>query len=282
MIIKIKTLNRPNFRKLLEYMIHDKDRLFDKDGKSFVITHNLKGSSIPEWVDQYRANESCRQRKRTDSVYLTHEIISWHREDAKHITLAKMEEMAREYLRLRNPNGMYVAVPHFDRDHYHIHVCASGIEYRTGKSLRLPKKDLQELKKRIQDYQIRYFPELSRSIVRHGIKKAQALSTDKEYQYKLRTGRATEKEYIAGILKTCYERSRSEEDFFRRLNESGLQTYIRGKKITGILYKNKKYRLKQMGFGKEFLEQLNKTLEREDEINRAKEKNNRKYIDKNI
>src|SRR4051812_16608192 len=118
MIIKIKSHKRPVFEKVLKYMIHDKDRLFDKEGRSFAITHNLKGDNIDEWVRQYKANEEFRQRKRKDSVYLTHEILSWHREDAKHITLSKMESMAREYIRQRNRKGMYVAVPHFDREHY--------------------------------------------------------------------------------------------------------------------------------------------------------------------
>jgi hypothetical protein len=70
-------------------------------------------------------------------------ILSWHWDDAKHITIAKMEEMAREYIRLRHPKGIFVAVPHFDKQHYHIHICATGIEFKTGKSLRLTKTELQ-------------------------------------------------------------------------------------------------------------------------------------------
>ena len=54
-----------------------------------------------------------------------------------------MEEMAREYIRLRHPKGIFVAVPHFDKQHYHIHICATGIEFKTGKSLRLTKTELQ-------------------------------------------------------------------------------------------------------------------------------------------
>ena len=49
-------------------MIDGKDRLFDNTGRSFSITHNLKGNSIDEWVKQFQANELHRLRKRKDSV----------------------------------------------------------------------------------------------------------------------------------------------------------------------------------------------------------------------
>ena len=170
MIVKIKSHKRPGFKQLLEYMINNIDRLFDAKDKSFVITHNLKGSDINRWEKQFKENETHRLRKRKDSVYITHEIISWHKDDNKYLSLTKMEDMTREYLRKRNPKGMYVAVPHFDKDHIHIHVCASGIEYKTGKSMRLSKADLSKLKKGIQQYQIEKYPELSKSIVAHGKK----------------------------------------------------------------------------------------------------------------
>lgn len=238
-------------------MLNDKDRLFDKDGKSFAITHNLKGNSIAEWEKQFKENETHRQRKRSDSVYLTHEILSWHRGDAKNITLAKMEAMAREYIKLRNPKGMYVAVPHFDKEHYHIHICASGIEYRTGKSLRLPKLELQKLKKDIQQYQLEHFPELSKSVVAHG-KKEKSNSSDKEYQIKLRTGRETGKEQVLGILKTCYKKANSKENFFELLKASGLQTYTRSGNTTGVIHNNYKFRFHRLGFTEERFTELNK------------------------
>ena len=171
-------------------MIHDKDRLFDKNGHSFVITHNIKGNSVEEWHEQFKNNEQYRKSKRINSIMLTHEILSWHKEDAKEISLNKLEDMAREYIQNRNPNGIYVAVPHFDKEHYHVHICASGIEFRTGNTMRLSKKNMQELKQKIQQYQIEKYPELSNSIVNHGNqKKNHTLPPEKEYQYQHRSGR---------------------------------------------------------------------------------------------
>lgn len=261
-------------------MINNKDRLFDSEGKSFAITHNLKGDSITSWVKQFKINELRRQRKRTDSVYLTHEILSFHKEDEKNITLAKMEAIASEYIKQRNPKGLYVAVPHWDKKHAHLHICASGVD-KTGMSLRLPKIQLQKLKKDIQDYQIKRFPELSKSIVNHGKtgdknhaihyknhdlrtnSEESPILTEKEYQYKKRTGRETEKELLIGTLKTCYKKAISKADFYLKLKECGLETYERNGKITGIKKANIKYRFSRLGFTDTRINDLSKFEERE-------------------
>lgn len=286
MIIKIKSRNKPSFKQLLEYISdEEKTRFPDKEQQSFIITHNLKGNNIQQWTEQFKTNESYRKNKRKDSVYLTHEILSWHGEDTQNITPDKIEAMTREYIQLRNPNGMYVAVPHFDKEsHYHVHICASGIEYRTGTSLRLSKTNLLKLKKDIQEYQKQKFPELSKSVVEHG-KKGKRILTDEEYQIKQRTGRMTDKELVLEILNTCYQQATSKEDFFNRLKDKELTTYIRSGKLTGVLHKNRKHRLGRLGFTEERLEGLNKLTTREKELNeirkKMKEKGKEKTINRN-
>ncbi len=280
MIIKIKSHKRPSFGKILQYMMNDTGRLFDKNRQSFVITHNLKGNSIKEWEHQYRANEENRLRRRKDSVYLTHEILSWHKDDSKEITLAKMESMAREYIKKRNPRGIYVAVPHFDKNHYHIHICSSGIEYKTGKSLRLSKAELLKLKKKIQQFQIEKYPELSKSVVKHGTKNNSRLS-EKEYQVKLRTGRQTEKEKITSLLKTCFNKAKSKDSFFKLLKQSGLNTYERSSKITGIIHNNYKFRFSRLGFTEEKLEELSITENRNKTLGSTRENSRERNITRN-
>jgi len=283
MIIKIKSHKKPSFLNLLDYMVNDKDRLFDQEGHSFAITYNLKGDTIEEWDNQFRANEEFRQHRRANSVILTHEILSWHRDDAKDISLGKLEDMARQYIRLRNPNGMYVAVPHFDKEHYHVHICTSGIEYSSGKTMRLAKKDLQELKQKIQQYQIEKYPELSKSIVNHGKqKKEYALLSEKEYWCKQRTARASDKEQVIGILKTCYKMAISKDDFFNKLKECGLSTYIRGGRISGVVYCERKFRLKRLGFADERLMELDKTFNQTKELGRQREITKGRIINRRI
>ena len=255
MIVKVKSFKQAQFGNLLEYMTNEKKRLFDEKGRSFAITRNLKGHSISRWEKQFRENESFRNVIRKDSVILTHEILSWHKDDAENITLEKMQDIANEYIRQRNPNGLYVAVPHFDKEHYHIHICASGVEYHTGKSLRISKEEFAKLKKDIQNYQLEKYPELSNSSVAHG-KQEKSRVSDKEYQMKQRNGRDTQKEQLVGILKTCYKKANSKEDFYNLLRESGLTTYERGGRIYGVVYGDTKHRFKGLGYEQKNIDRL--------------------------
>jgi len=265
MIVKVKAFKSPQFGRLLEYMTNEKKRLFDEKGKSFAITHNMKGHTIDKWVMQFKENELFRNVTRKDSAYLTHEILSWHKDDAKDITLEKMEQMTREYISKRNPNGMYVAVPHFDKDHYHIHICASGLEYRTGKALRMSRTEFGQLKKDIQEYQLKKFPELSKSVVEHG-KKDKARLSEKEYQMKQRTGRETQKEQLIGILKTCYKKADSKEDFYNKLKDCGLKTYERGGKVSGVIMGETKHRFKGLGYEQKNIDRLDRSANRGREL----------------
>lgn len=269
MIVKIKSHKKAGFKKLLNYMMFDKDRLFDEQGKSFVITHNINGNSIDQWVKQYALNESFRKVKRSDSVILTHEILSWHRDDAKEISLEKLKEMTEEYIRLRNDGGVFVAVPHFDKQHYHVHICASGVGFRTGKSLRLSRNEFTKLKKDIQLFQQSQFPELSKSVVAHG-KKEKGKMSDKEFQYKLRTGRDSKKEVLSAILKTCYKKAISKETFFELLSECKAVPYLRSGKVTGVTYEGLKFRFSRLGFEEKWLDRLDKNQDRISEMEKSR------------
>ncbi|MBI4946484.1 MAG: relaxase/mobilization nuclease domain-containing protein [Bacteroidetes bacterium] len=264
MIVKIKTRKRPSFKQLLDYMLHDKDRLFDERGNSFVIAHNLRGNTIDDWTEQFKQNETYRTRKRKDSVMLTHEILSFHK-DEENISLEKMEDMAREYIRQRNPNGIFLAVPHTDKEHFHIHIIASGVEYKTGKAMRMSKEQFQTLKKNIQSFQQQVYPELSKSIVQHE-KKDKAKITDKEYQIKLRTGREALKEELADKIDQCLSKSNSMEDFLQRLKDNSINPYERGGKFTGVLYQNRKFRFNRLQINIAKVVELNRTVERQRQI----------------
>lgn len=279
MIIKVKSFKKPDFQKLLEYILNDENRLYDKGNKSFVVTHNIKGKKIERWVPQFKENEKFRKRKRKDSVILTHEIISFHKDDSENITVEKLREIAIEYINNRNIKGMYVAVPHFDKEHYHIHICASGVEYRIGKSLRMSKPGFQKLKKDIQNYQVERYPELSKSLVAHD-KKRKVRITEKEYQQKLRTGRESNKEQVIKTIESCLNASFSKNDFYKKLKDSGLETYERSGKTTGVVFDKIKFRFARLGFTNERIEELNKSSQRGNELGEVRSKQ-KKIITRN-
>jgi hypothetical protein len=103
MIVKIKGRKTPTYQQLLNYIARDKDRLVDKQGQSFLLLHNVRGGGIDEWVKQFNVNEGFRLHKRRDNILLYHEIVSFHKADK--VSLEILEDMAKEYIRLRNPNG---------------------------------------------------------------------------------------------------------------------------------------------------------------------------------
>ncbi len=277
MIIKIKSFKKPDFKRLLEYMLNDENRLFNSKDKSFFISHNLKGRKIDGLVKQYLENEKFRKRKRKDSVILTHEIISFHKDDSDNINIEKLEEIAREYIKQRNSRGIYVAVPHFDKEHYHIHICASGVEYRFGKSLRMSKAGFQKLKKDIQNFQIERFPEISKSLVAHD-KKGKSRQTEKEYQQKLRTGRTTKKENVREAIESCIKTSKSKKEFYTKLKESGFEIYKRSGKITGVVLDKMKFRFARLGFTDERFEDLNQGDTRRKDLSELRTKRGKTII----
>ena len=270
MLVKIKLLKKPAFRRVLDYILNDKDRLLDKNGNSFVITKNLYGRSIEGWEKQLKENEMHRLHKRSNSVYLSHEILSWHREDAKNISPAKMESMARQYIRLRNPKGIFVAVPHFDKEHFHVHLLVSGVEYKSGKVMRLSKINLSKLKQDIEQYQKEKFPELSKSIVAYEKTKVLPIKTEKEYQFKYRAGRETEKEKVVIKVNACFKKANSKANFFQLLAEAGLKTYERSGRITGVIQGNYKFRFKRIGYAEDKLEELEQAQHRKKELKQSR------------
>jgi hypothetical protein len=139
------------------------------------------------------------------------------------------------------------------------------VEYKTGKSLRLSKTEFGQLKKDIQEYQIKKFPELSKSVVEHG-KKEKGKMSEKEYQMKQRTGRETQKELLTGMLKTCYKKADSKEDFFDMLKNSGIRTYERGGKVSGVIFGESKHRFKSLGYEQKHIDRLDKSIDRGKEL----------------
>ena len=59
-----------------------------------------------------------------------------------------------------------------------------------------------------------------------------------------------------------------------------LQTYARGGKISGVLFQNRKFRFKRLGWTEERVAELDVGMKRVKEITKMREK--RKYVEKRI
>ncbi len=166
MILKFKHRKTSSFRQLLNYMMSDKERASEQ--MPFITTQHVRGDDVNEWAKSFEENERLHGPVRKKGKKLLHEILSFHVKDKHWIDNQTLEDITREYLRLRSPRGLFVAVPHIDDDHQHVHVCGSPWEFGGQKSLRLSHKELVALKKQIQAYQQEKYPELVHSVVEHG------------------------------------------------------------------------------------------------------------------
>lgn len=167
-----------------------------------------------------------------------HEIISLHRnEQAKAITPEVVADLAREYMRLRGEHGVMLAVPHYDKEHIHVHIAVSALNYRTGTSFGLKKAQLHELKTSFQEYHRAKYPELTKSFPEHG-KGVRALHPAQVH--------ALKRADIVEQVRACFLLASSQQDFIARLRNVELHHYERGGKVTGIEYEGQKFRFARL------------------------------------
>ena len=241
MIIKSKARKSIKaVKQLLEYVMRQDALYRDENGKTLFIRNNIRGHSLSDWCREFTVNEAKRARKMKGSNVVYHEILSWHELDRGAITLPKLEAMAREYIRLRNPNALTLAVAHQDKSHIHIHFVISGVEKGSGQSLRISKEAFRDMKLSMEQYQQVKFPELEHSKVDHKQSKTKH-PTDKECQMKLE-GKTTEKEKLIADIELIQQTAPNEEQFIQMLQDIGYKPYYRNGRFAGV-EGNRRYRV---------------------------------------
>lgn len=186
------------------------------------------------------------------------DILSFHPRDAEKLNNEKLHQIALKYLSLRAPKSIAIATVHKnEKNHTHLHICFSGVEYKTGKSIRMSKDDFQhKVKMEIEKYQQVLFPELVHSKIKHEKSFIPKKELKKENEKILEDfGEISEKQELLKVLEEVFTISKSEQEFYRKLEEKGLRLYTRNGKITGI-QGNRKFRFKTLGYTPEILQQL--------------------------
>jgi hypothetical protein len=238
MIVKVLTRHTPSYRSLLEYIMRGD---IDKD----VFLHNLRSRSIDEWANQYIQNESFRRTFRRDAIFLYHEILSLSGNiDPKAVTDAMLADLASKYIELRGNTGMFAGKIHRDTECVHMHFAVSGLEYRTAKSFRISRDELQELKISLQEYHRQKYPELDDSICDHGAGKRHI--TDRAWHAHHKAERDAAKTELKEQLRGLYERSKTQQEFLELLRESGLHHYERSGQAAGITQGDTKFRFSRL------------------------------------
>lgn len=280
MIIKSKSYKRVrSFTTVLGYVFRENEK-----DETFVLTKYIKGKnlSVEELHQQFQTNEELRINKRKNNVVLYMDILSFHPKDAERLNNEKLYQITMKYLSLRAPKSIAVATVHRkEKEHTHLHICFSGVEYKTGKSIRLSREDFKhKLKLPMEKFQQDLFPELTLSKIRHEqsvqIKGERKRETEKRLEAR---GEVSEKQQLLVLLEEVFKMAKSEQDFYQKLTHRGVTLYSRNGKITGI-EGNRKFRFKGLGYTPEILQSLEHDLtgqRRLKLIQKAKEYERNKY-----
>ncbi|MEE9363080.1 MAG: relaxase/mobilization nuclease domain-containing protein [Cellulophaga sp.] len=268
MIIKSMSRHEPTFSQLVDYM---------EDGrqdKRFTLKNNLF-SHNPEKIKTEFENNACFFKKRKNSVYMYHEVISITKskqlndEDQKEI----LRKIILEYIKKRAKNNLVYAVLHDDKtDNFHYHLLISSNELEESKKHRLSKSKFDKIKKDLEIMVLDKYPELQQEVIIN--KPAKEKLSNKEYQTKRRTGKISQRDFVKNRLKDIFESSKDKQSFFDNIQKANLEIYVRGKTI-GIIDKGtgRKHRLKTLGMLDDF-NKISPIVEQAEKINQ--EVNNRK------
>lgn len=256
MIIKSKSYKTTrSFASVLHYVFRENER-----DNGFVLTKFIKGKdlSVEELAQQLIFNEQFRVNKRKNNVRLYMDILSFHPRDAERLNNEKLHQIALKYLSLRAPKSIAIATVHKnEKNHTHLHICFSGVEYKTGKSIRISKDDFKnKVKLEMEKYQQEVFPELGLSKIKHEKSLTPKKYLKKENKKILEPfGEVSEKQKILKVLEETFTISKSQQDFYEKLEVQGFQLYSRNGRITGI-QGNRKFRFKTLGYSTEVLREL--------------------------
>lgn len=262
MIIKSLSRKAPSYLQLIKYVLNENEKPAPDGLERFVYTKNLTGHTVDDWVKNFVTNESYRLYQRSNQNYLYHVIISWHISDRQNITTAMLKDIAQEFAKRRGIS-LYIAVPHYHQNAVHLHVVHSGLEYRTGRSLRISKGEFAQLKRDLESIQLERYPQLTHSMVDHDKNNKERVH-DNEYHLKSRTG-TTDKEILTHAIEQALFISSSLDELKQLLQEQGITVYERNGRLQGVLAPktNRKVRFSRLGFDEQI-----KTLQKE----RTKEK----------
>lgn len=253
----IKTISRKSggVGQLLNYLFKDETKLENDRDEKLVIRKNVRGRTLPKWVKEFEQNQAQRKSKRKDEVKAYHTVISFHDKDREYLNTEVLKDIAKEYMKQKGEDIMYIATAHYDQEHIHIHIAESGTKYMTGIANRMSKDDFTKLKAAMARYQREKYPELVHSMPKHGAKE------------KTVDTRAIQKTLLATLLNDGYRQAKSQKEFLTYLESLGYEPYYRGGVLTGIKYDGeRKFRLSKLGYDKEKLEELSMREEEHKEL----------------
>jgi hypothetical protein len=276
MIIKSMSRKQATFSQLVDYM---------EDGrqdKKFTLKNNLFSNSSYKIKEEFERNASF-FKKRKDSVYMYHEVISITK--SKQLTNEQQKEILRkivlEYIQKRAKNNLVYGVLHDDKtDNFHYHLLISSNELEETKKHRLSKYEFDKIKKDLEVMVLSKYPELQQGVVIN--KPSSEKLSNKGAEVKRRTGKTSQRDSVKNRLETVFLSSKDKQSFFENIEKENLEIYVRGKTV-GVVDKEtgRKHRLKTLGMLEVFNEISNiveksNAIDNEQEFRKEELQENRK------
>ncbi len=261
MIIKSISRKSKSFSQLYDYLMRD-------DNFSFTRNTYSNSKNKKELIKEFMENSDYLKTSRGKN-YLYHELLSL---EVNNLSLEKQKEilldLAQKYLKLRAENHLSLGVIHTDKNHIHLHLMISANEIEKDKRVRLSKRDFKSIQATLEHYKNEKYRELSKTSLYQDKKdlSKQKLS-EQEIKHKRKT--STKKEEIKSNLRELFNSTTSKTQFFNQLKSLNYELYTRGN-TKGIIFENKKYRLKTLGLDTLFTQ----TLEKLEALEKQREKEN--------
>jgi hypothetical protein len=249
MIIKSKSRVNKSFYSLYNYL--------DKDKEAELNTYNMycQAKNRDEVVKEFKENSNNIDKSQGKN-YLYHEILSLE----KDLNLSQerkrevLRDLTNKYIELRAKDHLVFSAIHTDKEHTHCHLMISANKIESSKREWLTKKQLEQIKRELEEYKNERYPELETNM----------------YQKPPR-------ERIIEKLNKILVNS---QDIKKELKEQGLNVEKRGNTYSVNLNGNKNFRLKSLGVEidtrfKQILEEQNVDFKGKDR--RAKEPDKKDY-----
>lgn len=286
MIIKSKTRKDKSFSALVQYMLREDAKMKHQspdgrdDSRLFTLLHNIDDDVMPddiEGISNDFLENSKYLRDRKNGIMMYHEIASFAPGDASKIEGFMLEDIARKYVETRSPNGLALARSHFDKDHIHVHFLFSGNERGNGKRLRVSKKEFQEQRREVEEYQLKHYPQLSQSYVHSRDKEKykqqrQERESDRSREMKKQGKKQTLKSKLSMQVMDVMVFAQNLESVAIGMEKKGFEVYHRGGVPYGIVQGERKFRFSTLLKGTDYEEQIKLLSANEEQMELAKKR----------
>ena len=237
------------------------DGMSNEPEHRWVIFQNVSsGYDRKSIIKEFNSNaEYLTKTQKRKRCYRYHEVLAFAHENSQDLSREKLQRICNEYLKLRDPQGLSkaVCVPHLDKGHYHIHILLTSnfLESSRSGDMRMSNKRYYEIRRSMERWVLREMGELHRSTVYLDEKEIEQILPERysserrllQLGKKPAKNRNHTKDKVAQRIKELLAQSNTLEQFETLINaESDLKTYQRSGRLTGVIYNNRKYRLKNL------------------------------------